>query len=64
MTSVEGQNVPNRDVVMSRVGEREVFYLQGTKLEVLEDGSNTDQRIGAVSITIPPKTNGPPQHWQ
>ncbi len=30
---------------------------------VLEDGSNTDNRLGAVSLTIPAHTSGPSQHW-
>ena len=30
---------------------------------VLEDGSRTESRIGAVYIHIPPHTSGPPQHW-
>lgn len=32
-------------------------------MHVLEDGSNTDNRLGAISLTIPPHTSGPPQHW-
>ena len=29
---------------------------------MLEDGSRTDNRIGAVEITVPARTPGPPQH--
>jgi mannose-6-phosphate isomerase-like protein (cupin superfamily) len=31
-------------------------------IRVLEDGSNTDHRLGIVEVTIPPKIDGPPQH--
>lgn len=30
---------------------------------ILEDGHNTDNRLGAVSLVIPAHTTGPPQHW-
>ncbi|KAI1325916.1 RmlC-like cupin domain-containing protein [Xylariaceae sp. FL0255] len=30
---------------------------------VMEDGSNTDNRIGAMEFTIPANTSGPPAHW-
>ena len=30
---------------------------------VLEDGSNTDNRIGTVVLQLPPHTPGPPEHW-
>jgi hypothetical protein len=63
MTSVEGRNVPNKDVTVVRKEQGEVIKIGQTRLDVLEDGSNTDNRIGAVSITIPAKTSGPPQHW-
>jgi len=29
----------------------------------MEDGSNTDNRISSVELTIPPRTPGPPPHW-
>lgn len=41
----------------------EVFNVGPVTIRVLEDGKNTDNRIGAVIITIPPQTAGPPQHW-
>jgi len=31
-------------------------------LRVLEDGSNTDHRLGIVEITVAPQLDGPPQH--
>ena len=33
-----------------------------TAIRVLEDGTNTDHRLGVVEVTIPPNVDGPPQH--
>jgi quercetin dioxygenase-like cupin family protein len=44
-------------------GTGEILCMGPIKIHILEDGSNTDNRIGAVSLTIPPHTAGPPQHW-
>lgn len=63
MTSVEGRNVPNKDVTVVHKEKGEFIMIGPIRLDVLEDGSNTDNRIGAVSITIPAKTPGPTQHW-
>jgi mannose-6-phosphate isomerase-like protein (cupin superfamily) len=44
-------------------------YLQGIEdkadslVRILEDGSNTDNRIGSMSLTIPGNTPGPVLHW-
>lgn len=32
-------------------------------IRVLEDGSNTDNRIGSIILSIAPKTAGPILHW-
>ncbi|MCJ1337489.1 hypothetical protein MMC09_002771 [Bachmanniomyces sp. S44760] len=29
----------------------------------MEDGSHTDNRLGAVELTVPRHTTGPPAHW-
>src|SRR5277367_1148428 len=31
-------------------------------MRILEDGSTTDHRLGVGEITLPPHTDGPPQH--
>jgi quercetin dioxygenase-like cupin family protein len=31
-------------------------------IRILEDGTNTAGRLGLVELTIPPHTDGPPQH--
>lgn len=41
----------------------EVIELGPVRLDVLEDGRNTDNRLGALYITLAPHTPGPPQHW-
>ena len=51
----------NITVVSNNTGE--VIKLGPITLTILEDGSNTDNRIGAVSIYLPPHSVGPPQHW-
>ncbi|GKT46394.1 uncharacterized protein ColSpa_06575 [Colletotrichum spaethianum] len=30
---------------------------------IFEDGSNTDNRIGCMTLELPPATSGPPLHW-
>src|SRR6202789_4521831 len=32
------------------------------RMRILEDGSTTDHRLGMGEITLPPHTDGPPQH--
>src|SRR5271168_3337614 len=32
------------------------------RMRILEDGSTTDHRLGMGEITLPPHTEGPPQH--
>lgn len=34
-----------------------------TTIRILEDGTHTDNRIGSISLTIAPNTEGPPIHW-
>jgi quercetin dioxygenase-like cupin family protein len=43
--------------------EGEILHAGPIKIRVLEDGSRTDDRIGAVEITVPPKTAQTPQHF-
>ncbi|KZV92394.1 RmlC-like cupin, partial [Exidia glandulosa HHB12029] len=43
-------------------GEGELIQLGPINMRILEDGSRTDNRFGAVRFVIPPKTPGPPQH--
>jgi mannose-6-phosphate isomerase-like protein (cupin superfamily) len=43
-------------------GTAEIIRVGPIEMRVLEDGSRTDNRIGAVEITAPPRTPGPPRH--
>jgi hypothetical protein len=53
----------NIEIVPYKAASSEVIQLGGVRLDILEDGRNTDQRIGALHITLQPHTKGPPEHW-
>jgi pimeloyl-ACP methyl ester carboxylesterase len=40
----------------------EAIQLGPVRMRILEDGSTTDHRLGMGEITLPPRTDGPPQH--
>ena len=40
----------------------DVIQLGPVRVRILEDGSTTDHRLGMGEITLPPRTEGPPQH--
>jgi len=40
----------------------EAIQLGPIRMRILEDGITTDHRLGVGEITIPPHTDGPPQH--
>src|ERR1700689_1271643 len=40
----------------------DVIQLGPIRMRMLEDGSTTDHRLGMGEITLPPRTEGPPQH--
>jgi quercetin dioxygenase-like cupin family protein len=52
--------MPTVEIIASEAGE--IFQIGPIRIRVLEDGSNTDNRIGAVEITVPPGVAGPPPH--
>jgi hypothetical protein len=57
---------PNRGpapVKLFRKDDAEVLTLGPITCYVFEDGSNTDNRVGAVLLMIPPGAKGPPMHW-
>ncbi|MCM4080439.1 cupin domain-containing protein [Paractinoplanes hotanensis] len=43
-------------------GQGELFANGPAQIRILEDGSNTEHRLGIGEIVIPPHTAGPPQH--
>lgn len=49
-------------VNITAAGTGEAIQLGPIRMRVLEDGSRTDNRIGAVEIIAPPGVAGPPRH--
>jgi len=43
--------------------EGEVLHMGPLTIRVLEDGRNTDNRIGSMILTIKSGSKGPPIHW-
>lgn len=58
-------DAPHANVSLVKQGAQanEIIAVGPIKLEVLEDGTNTDRRLAAVRIYLPPHTPGPTQHW-
>ncbi|POS79781.1 hypothetical protein DHEL01_v201843 [Diaporthe helianthi] len=50
-------------VKLFRKEDAEVLSLGPLTCYVFEDGSHTDNRVGAVLLMIPPGAKGPPMHW-
>jgi mannose-6-phosphate isomerase-like protein (cupin superfamily) len=40
----------------------ETIQIGPVRIRILEDGGTTGHRLGVAEITIPPHTDGPPQH--
>jgi quercetin dioxygenase-like cupin family protein len=49
-------------VAITTTDRGEAIHLGPVLIRILEDGSTTDHRLGMVEITLPPHTDGPPQH--
>jgi mannose-6-phosphate isomerase-like protein (cupin superfamily) len=43
-------------------GEGELLASGPAQIRILEDGSNTEHRLGIGEVVVPPHTAGPPQH--
>lgn len=50
-------------VKLHRKEDAEILQLGKVTCFLMEDGSNTDKRIGAVLLMLPPGAEGPPMHW-
>lgn len=50
------------DVVITGPDGGETVDLAGIRMRILEDGRTTEHRLGVGEITVPPHTDGPPQH--
>ncbi|MFF1695858.1 cupin domain-containing protein [Streptomyces sp. NPDC058257] len=64
MTDEPRTSEPLADPTVSVVGpdDGEMIVLGTTRLRVLEDGSNTEHRVGLAESFLAPHTPGPPQH--
>lgn len=49
------------EIVAADAGE--IIQIGPIRIRVLEDGTHTDNRLGAVEITVPPGVAGPPPHF-
>jgi mannose-6-phosphate isomerase-like protein (cupin superfamily) len=50
------------DVNLTTANAGELLEVGPTRIRVLEDGSRTDNRIGAIATMLPSGVAGPPQH--
>lgn len=50
-------------VKLCRKEDSEKVVLGPTTIYIFEDGTNTDNRIGCMTLELPPGTSGPPMHW-
>jgi quercetin dioxygenase-like cupin family protein len=50
------------EVQFIKTGKGEIFTIGPITVRVLEDGSHTDNRVGAVEIIVPPATDQTPLH--
>jgi len=53
----------NVKLVKGKDSQNEVIMIGPLKLEIVEDGHNTDNRIGVLKMLVPPHSPGPAQHW-
>jgi mannose-6-phosphate isomerase-like protein (cupin superfamily) len=50
------------DVAITEPDAGDAIQLGPIRIRILEDGRTTDHRLGMGEITVPPHTDGPPQH--
>ena len=50
------------EVAIIRPGDGDAIQLGPVRMRILEDGSATEHRLEVGEITLPPHTEGPPQH--
>ncbi|KAI8665669.1 hypothetical protein LRP88_03824 [Fusarium phalaenopsidis] len=60
-----GRDIPTDGTPVNFVPAKagDIIKLGLITCRVLEDGSRTDNRIGAAEFTLPPRLKGPPAHW-
>ena len=62
VSSYDDEEVGNVDVTVVGPDGGEAIQIGAIRMRILEDGSTTDHRLGVGEITLPPHTDGPPQH--
>ncbi|KAI7373791.1 hypothetical protein KC336_g20339, partial [Hortaea werneckii] len=62
-TLPNGIPIPELDINFVPAKAGEVLKLGPLTCRIMEDGSNTDNRLGVAELIMPPKTPGPPPHW-
>lgn len=50
------------EVAITGPEDGDAIQLGPIRMRILEDGNTTDHRLGIGDITLPPHTDGPPQH--
>src|ERR1700689_399515 len=50
------------EVGVAGPGAGDAIQLGPVRIRILEDGTTTGHRLGVGEITLPPHTDGPPQH--
>ncbi|TQN63969.1 hypothetical protein CSHISOI_11452 [Colletotrichum shisoi] len=50
-------------VKLCKKEDSEVVRVGPMTVYIFEDGSNTDNRIGCMTLELPPAASGPPMHW-
>ncbi|TKA42964.1 hypothetical protein B0A49_12315 [Cryomyces minteri] len=61
----KNQPMPTNHIPVNYVPAKtgDIFSLGEITIRIMEDGSRTDNRIGAAEFTLPPHSGGPPPHW-
>jgi mannose-6-phosphate isomerase-like protein (cupin superfamily) len=61
--AVKALPMPRRPIAFTPAKAGEIIRIGPIQCRIMEDGSNTDNRLGAAEFTIPPNMAGPPPHW-
>ncbi|KAI8677586.1 hypothetical protein LRP88_12487 [Fusarium phalaenopsidis] len=61
--AMKAMATPDRPISFVPAKAGDIIRIGPIICRVLEDGSNTDNRLGAAEFTIPAKMDGPPAHW-
>ncbi|KAK3938165.1 RmlC-like cupin domain-containing protein [Diplogelasinospora grovesii] len=62
-TALKTMAIPERALNFVPAKAGEILQLGPITCRTMEDGTNTDNRIGSAEFIIPPGTKGPPAHW-